>query len=253
MKLEFYQQESQMLVSESTGFSLQVKTEEYAYHLDIERAAEKDCYKVRYGRGVSNSVYYISNAGWQRFLEKCKDIGIFNWEEIYDFPSFSGYGWFLKFGFPYGKEISFAGRYRYPENWEIFITFLEDFTNQGTWFGSDPVDKNAQTQKVLRSDENKQTEQKPVEAAAAESGSKGYYEEAGRQPTREDEFTPPFIDQKPDDYKVKLEDLFNEEELETENKNAFDKQVAKFSTFVKTGSHAFVNLILDKNDEKKKG
>ncbi len=245
-----------MLVSESIGFSLQVKTEEYAYHLDIERAAEKDCYKVRYGRGVSNNVYYISNAGWQRFLEKCKDIGVFNWEEIYDFPSFSGYGWFLKFGFPFGKEISFVGRYRYPVNWEIFITFLEDFTNQGTWFGSEPADKNAQTQKVLRSVENTQAENMQAEAAATESGSNGsriLIEEAGQSPTREDGFTPPFIDQKPDDYKVKLEDLFNEEELETESKNAFDKQVAKFSTFVKTGSHAFVNLILDMTDEKKKG
>jgi|GEM_PF-1808503 len=245
-----------MLVSESTGFSLQVKTEEYAYHLDIERAAEKDCYKVRYGRGVSNNVYYISNAGWQRFLEKCKDVGVFNWEEIYDFPSFSGYGWFLKFGFPSGKEISFVGRYRYPENWEIFITFLEDFTNQGTWFGSEPVDKNVQTQKVLKNAENKESENRQAEAVATESGSTGSKissEKADQPATLQDGFAPPFIDQKPDDYKVKLEDLFNEEELEMENKNAFDKQVAKFSTFVKTGSLAFVNLILDKTDDKKKG
>lgn len=218
-----------MLVSESTGFSLQVKTEEYAYHLEIEHAADKDCYRVRYGRGVSNNSYYLSNAGWQQFLQKCKEIGVFNWEEIYDFPSFSGYGWFLKFIFQNGKDVSFVGRHNYPYNWEQFVTFLEDFTNQGTWFGSEPVNENAKTQKVLKNEELN-----------------------NRPPVQETEFNPPFSEQNPEDYKVKLEDLFNGDETETEGKNAFDRQVSKFSTFVKTGSHAFVNLIMDKQDDKKK-
>lgn len=67
------------------------------------------------------------------------------------------------------------------------------------------------------------------------------------------DFIPDFMEQKPGDYMVKLEDIFTEEELSKKEGNALDRQVAKFSSFVKTGSHTFVNLIMDSFDEDKDG
>lgn len=220
-----------MQVSDATGFRLQVKTEEFAYHMEIEQADVQGLYKVRYGRGLINQTYLIPDFVWMDFLECCKRLGVFAWEEIYDFPSYNGDGWIVAFQFPEAKELSFAGKAETPPRWGEFLDYVQYFSTKKT-DGLFPT-----TSK---------------EASAQPEESQEIIESEAVQPLKSD-FTPDFLEQKPGDYMVKLEDIFTEEELSKKEGNALDRQVAKFSSFVKTGSHTFVNLIMDSFDEDKEG
>jgi hypothetical protein len=221
-----------MKVSDAKGFRLQVKTEDYAYHVEIEESEAPELYKVRYGRGLANSTYLIPKFVWLDFLTTCKELGVFSWDEIYDFPSYGGEGWFVAFHFSGGHEISFAGRLETPLGWAEFMNYVQYFTSN----------------RPDISLENTATFGEPLSNEVADDMSKSPLE---REPELQSDFIPDFLDQKPGDYRVKLEDLFTEEELSSTGKNAFDRQVAKFSSFVKTGSHTFVNLIMDSFDEDK--
>ena len=224
-----------MQVSDAIGFRLQVKTEEFAYHMEIERAEAPGLYKVRYGRGLTNQTYLIPTFLWMDFLEYCKRLGVFGWDEIYDFPSYNGEGWITAFQFPEGKKLSFAGKDETPPKWGEFLEYVQHFSTrkEEDLFPITPKKSNILSELEFQEPEN----QELVNAEAIN--------------TMKSDFTPDFMEQKPGDHMVKLEDIFTEEELLKEEGNALDRQVAKFSSFVKTGSHTFVNLIIDSFDEDK--
>lgn len=218
-----------MQVSDAIGFRLQVKTEEFAYHMEIEPSDAQGLYKVRYGRGLTNTTYLIPHFMWMDFLDYCKRLGVFTWEEIYDFPSYSGEGWITVFQFPQGKDLSFAGRVQTPPRWKEFLDYVYYFSTKKSEGLTSKETNNPQPQL------NEEGELK---------------EDQGLQLMKSD-FTPDFMEQKPGDYNVKLEDIFTVEELSKKEGNALERQVAKFSDFVKTGSNTFVNLIMDSFDEDK--
>jgi hypothetical protein len=228
-----------MQVSDAIGFRLQVKMQEFAYHMEIERADAQGLYKVRYGRGLTNHTYLIPDFIWMDFLEYCKRLGVFTWEEIYDFPSYNGDGWITAFQFPKGEEISFAGKDETPPRWAEFLDYVQYFSTKKS-DGLLPESKKevlCDVEDDLDCDLDKVkeiTKTQPIQAMKSD-------------------FIPDFLEQNPGDYMVKLEDIFTEEELSKKEGNALDRQVAKFSSFVKTGSHTFVNLIMDSFDEDKDG
>lgn len=218
-----------MLVLDATGFRLQVKTDEFAYHMEIEQAEAQDLYKVCYGRGLTNNTYLIPDFMWIDFLEYCKMLGVFTWEEIYDFPSYSGEGWFIAFQFEGGRELSFAGRVETPPRWREFLDYVYNFSNKK----SDSIFSDA-TKTLPSQPDDDQEILKTQNVQKMKS-----------------EFIPDFMEQNPEDYIVRIEDIFTEEELSKKESNALDRQVAKFSNFIKTGSHTFKNLIMDSFDENK--
>lgn len=218
-----------MLVLDATGFRIQVKTDEFAYHMEIEQAEAQGLYKVCYGRGLTNNTYLIPNFMWIDFLEYCKILGVFTWEEIYDFPSYSGEGWFISFQFKGDRELSFAGRNETPPRWREFLDYVYNFSNKK----SDGIFGDAIKSLSSQVDEDQ-------EILKTQSVQK-----------MKSDFIPDFMEQNPGDYSVKIEDIFTEEELSKKEGNALDRQVAKFSNFIKTGSHTFKNLIMDSFDEDK--
>ena len=225
-----------MQVSDAIGFSLQVKTEEFAYHMEIERAVAQGLFKVCFGRGLTNQTYLIPDFVWIDFLDYCKRLGVFTWDEIYDFPSYSGEGWITSFQFPEGKELSFAGRQETPPRWTEFLDYVQCFSSKK----ADDILPTKPNELPSKSEPSGVEEEQDIENVKEVQIMKS-------------DFIPDFMEQKPGDYMVKLEDIFTEEELSKKEGNALDRQVAKFSSFVKTGSHTFVNLIMDSFDEDKDG
>lgn len=216
-----------MQVSDAIGFRLKVRMDEFAYHMEIDRADAKGLYKVCYGRGLTNHTYVIPDFLWMDFLDSCKKLGVFTWEEIYDFPSYSGEGWLTAFDFPEGKELSFAGKNETPPRWREFLDYVQNFSTQKR----DSLIIETKEELVYKVED-------PEKIPAAPSS-----------PAMKSDFIPDFMEKTTGDYMVKLEDIFTEEELSKKESNALDRQVAKFSNFVKTGSHTFVNLIMDSIDE----
>ena len=211
-----------MKVSDAVSFRFNYKTEGSRFHLQIEKGETPDFYKVRAGRGISADTYLIPSFLWEKFLQSLKNIGVFQWEEMYDFPSYEGDGWFAAVGFPENKELSFAGRYEKPHNFQEFLNLIYEF-----------IDHPRQEKQEKRLSANEEKAEKE-EAESLKS-----------------DFVPPFVKEQEKEGKLRLEDIFTQEELEPKGENAFDRQVSKFSSFVKTGSHTFVKLIIDSLEEDK--
>ncbi len=212
-----------MRVSDAVSFRFTYKTEGSRFHLQIERGETPDFYKVRAGRGISSDTYLIPSFLWEKFLQALKNLGVFQWEEMYDFPSYDGDGWFVAVVFPNNREVSFAGRYEKPLHFEEFLELVSEFV-----------------------DHKRQEEPKEVPSTNEEKEVKGEEQES-----LESDFVPPFVKEQEKEGKLRLEDIFTEEELNPKGENAFDRQVSKFSSFVKTGSHTFVKLIIDSLEEDK--
>lgn len=211
-----------MKVSDAISFRFNYKTRESRFHLQIERGETQDFYKVRAGRGISADTYLIPSFLWEKFLSALNNLGVFNWEEMYDFPSYDGEGWFVAIGFPDNKEISSLGKNERPQNFEEFLELIFEF-----------VDYPRQRDESITPSANVK-EEEPKEAESLES-----------------DFVPPFVKEQEKERKLRLEDIFTEEELASKGENAFDRQVSKFSSFVKTGSHTFVKLIIDSLEDDK--
>lgn len=217
-----------MKASDAIDFRFNFKTDDFSYHLDIEKSETPDLYKVRYGRGIVSNTFLIPYFIWTGFLEGLKEIGIFNWDEIYDFPSFDGEGWFLNMTYPQGRELSYAGRKETPPGWDEFLSYIFSFTER---------ESENENYRPLISKETRENIFKRPEAIPE------------KEPISD--FKPDFMTEKDADKKLRLEDIFTEEELSQGEGNAFDRQVAKFSSFVKTGSHTFINLLMDSFEDDK--